>query len=32
MKKMGENARVYVIKNFSKDRILKQVQKKIELL
>ena len=32
MKEMGENARVYVIKNFSKDRILKQVQKKIELL
>ena len=32
MKQMGENARVYVIKNFSKDRILKQVQKKIELL
>ena len=32
MKQMGENARVYVIKNFSKNKILKQVQKKIELL
>jgi hypothetical protein len=29
---MGENARAYVIKNFSKDRILKKAQKKIELL
>ena len=28
MKEMGENARVYVIKNFSKNKILKQVQKK----
>lgn len=32
MKEMGENARAYVIKNFSKDRILKKAQKKIELL